>query len=224
MLINPNGNAEVTAAMAAQAQLVLDCKMPGPRCRVLGRTNQQAPPLLASPADMQLAAAGVLALGVQAEQEQACAIIVAAFSDPGMNELRGKVSIPVLGIGESAFAEAAKGGRHFGIVTITPDVALLASFTARATELGVGGQYCGAHVTQGDAHTLLANVEQLDRALAVAIAESIADGAQAIILGGGPLSAAAERLQSQFAVPLLNPVSAAARAVVQLGDGRLSKR
>ena len=204
--------------MVAQAQLELDSKMPGQHFCVLGKTNQQAPPLLLSPADMQLAAAGVLALGVQAEQEQACAIIVAAFSDPGLDELRGRVSIPVLGIGESAFAEAAKGGRHFGIVTISPDVALLASFTAKATELGVGGQYCGAHVTQGDAHTLLTNVEQLDSALAVAIAESIAEGAQSVILGGGPLSVAAERLQAQFAVPLLNPVSSAARAVVLIGD------
>ncbi|MGO4998788.1 aspartate/glutamate racemase family protein [Oceanisphaera sp. W20_SRM_FM3] len=219
-MINPNGNNDATAAMVEQAQNVL-----GPNVRVTGKTNTQAPLLLATPADMQLAEQGVLALGLQAAQvltdlEKTDAIIIAAFSDPGLNALRAQVSMPVLGIGESVFVEAAgcelNAGRRFGIVTITPDLDLLASFSARATVLGVGDEYCGACVTQGDAQALLANPALLDAALSAAIAESINDGAQAIILGGGPLSAAAERLQSQFDMPLLNPVAAAARAVLKL--------
>ena len=198
--------------MVEQAQTVL-----GPNIRVIGKTNSSAPALLATPVDMQLAELGVLALGLQAAQAltdlgQTGAIIVAAFSDPGLAELRTRVSIPVYGIGESVFMEAGADGRYFGIVTITPDTDLLASFTARATELGIGEQFCGARVTQGDAQVLLANPALLDAALSTAIRESIKDGAQAIIFGGGPLSAAAERLQPQFSVPLLNPVAAAARA------------
>lgn len=198
--------------MVEQAQAVV-----GPNIRVIGKTNSSAPALLATPVDMQLAELGVLALGLQAAQAltdlgQTGAIIVAAFSDPGLAELRTRVSIPVYGIGESVFMEAGADGRYFGIVTITPDTDLLASFTARATELGIGEQFCGARVTQGDAQVLLANPALLDAALSTAIRESIKDGAQAIIFGGGPLSAAAERLQPQFSVPLLNPVAAAARA------------
>lgn len=198
--------------MVEQAQNVL-----GPNVRVTGKTNAQAPLLLATSADMQLAEQGVLALGLQAAQvltdlEKTAAIIIAAFSDPGLSALRDQVSIPILGIGECAFLEAATQHGWFGIVTITPGADLLASFSTKARMLGVSEQYCGARVTQGDAQTLLANPALLDAALSAAITESIHDGAQAIILGGGPLSAAAARLQSQFGVPLLNPVAAAARA------------
>lgn len=213
VLINPNGNGAATAAMVAQAQQVL-----GLKGGVLGKTNAQAPQLLLSPADMQAAATGVLALGQQAEREHASAIMVAAFSDPGLAALRARVSIPVFGIGESVFAAAARHGRRFGIVTITPDADLLASFAARAACLGLGAQYCGARVTPGDALRLLAHPERLAAALSAAVAESIQDGAQAIILGGGPLCAVAERLQPQCPVPLLNPVAAAARLALQAWD------
>ncbi|ART82265.1 hypothetical protein CBP31_06190 [Oceanisphaera profunda] len=212
ILINPNGNSDATAAMVEQAQNVL-----GPNVRVTGKTNTQAPTLLATPADMQLAEQGVLALGLQAAQaltdlEKTGAIIIAAFSDPGLLELRAQVSMPVLGIGESALLEAAALYDRFGIVTITPDADLLASFDDQTQALGLSDQYCGARVTEGDAQLLLASTELLDAALSAAIRESMMDGAQAIILGGGPLSAAAARLQSQFDVPLINPVAAAARA------------
>ena len=58
--------------------------------------------------------------------------------------------------------------------------------------------------------------EKLDAALARAVEESVEkDSAQAVIMGGGPLSASALRLQPQFDVPLVVAVNAAARAAVK---------
>lgn len=184
------------------------------RITVLGKTNPQAPLLLTTPAKIAQAAAGVVSLGLQAHTEQATAIMVAAFGDPGVAALRAQVSVPVVGIGESAFMAAAHNGRRFGIVTITPDADLLASFSAKANQLGVAQQYGGTWLTHGDAHHLLASPQQLDSALANAIHLAIADGIEAIIIGGGPLSAAAQRLQPQFTIPLISPVTAAAQAVL----------
>lgn len=181
---------------------------------VIGNTNQQAPLLLTTPAEIEQAAAGVVRLGLQAQTEQASAMMVAAFGDPGLAVLRAQVSVPVVGIGESAFMAAAHNGRRFGIVTITPNADLLASFSAKAHQLGVAQQFCGTWVTQGDAHQLLANHQQLDKALAGAIHLAVAAGVEAIIIGGGPLSAAAQRLQPQFTIPLISPVNAAAQAVL----------
>lgn len=202
--------------MVAQAQNLL-----GAGVRVIGKTNSSAPLLLTTPADMQLAEQGVLALGLQAAQaltdlEKTGAIIIAAFSDPGLNALRAQVSIPVLGMGESTLLEAAALYGHFGIVTVTPNTDLLASFNEQAQALGLSDHYCGARVTQGDGQLLLASPELLDADLSAAIRESILDGAEAIILGGGPLAAAAERLQDEFDIPLLNPVTAAARAALKV--------
>ena len=212
VLINPNSSTAATAAMVVLAE-----REAAGRVKVQGISNTGAPALLQTPQDMHEAAAGVVALGVEAAaDERVAALIVSAFSDPGLEALRARVSIPVFGIGEAVFHEAARGGRPFGIVTVTPDAQLLASFRQKADALGYGPQYCGARVTTGDPQALVAFPEQLDAALAAAVRASIEqDAAQAVIMGGGPLSAAAIRLQPQFEVPLLVAVTAAVRAAVR---------
>jgi len=44
-----------------------------------------------------------------------------------------------------------------------------------------------------------------------AVRACLADGAQAVIIGGGPLGQAAVRLAQRFDVPIIAPISAAMR-------------
>jgi Asp/Glu/hydantoin racemase len=210
LLINPNSNATATRSMAELASMEV-----GDGVRIEARSNEGAPPLLTTPEDMQNAIPGVVEIGVDsASDEKVAAIIVAAFSDPGLEELRAAADVPVFGIGESVFHEAARDGRAFGIVTVTPDQGLIDSFRDRAAELGYADQYRAVRVTPGDPKELVKSPEQLDAALAEATRALIEeDGAEAVIMGG-PLSASALRLQPQFEVPLLVAVNAAARAAV----------
>ncbi|GGO82199.1 hydantoin racemase [Marinobacterium nitratireducens] len=216
VLINPNSNAKATESMVALARLetqgVAD---------VVGRSNTDAPPLLTTPQDMIDAVPGVVSVGVEAARdERVAAIIVSAFSDPGLEELRAAVEIPVFGIGEEVFHEAARGDRPFGIVTVTPDEGLIESFRQKAASLGYEHLYRGVRVTSGDPLVLVQSPEKLDAALAGAVRESLdKDGATAVIMGGGPLSASALRLQPQFDAPLVVAVNAAARAAVRAIQG-----
>lgn len=212
ILINPNSNATATKSMSDLARAETAGVV-----MVEGYSNDGAPPLLTTPKDMEDAASGVVRIGVEAAMdERVSAIIVSAFSDPGLEELRSKVKIPVFGIGEAVFHEAALNGRAFGIVTVTPDESLIRSFREKAISLGYEKQYCGTRVTPGDPIELVKSPEALDAALAKAVKVSIEeDGAEAVIMGGGPLSASAVRLQPQFDVPLVVAVSAAARAAVK---------
>ncbi|MEO8409351.1 MAG: aspartate/glutamate racemase family protein [Propionivibrio sp.] len=182
-----------------------------------GKSRVEAPAQLTTPQDMINAVPGVIAVGVEAAKDKnVAAIIVSAFSDPGLAELRAKVDIPVFGIGEEVFHEAARGNREFGIVTVTPDKGLIESFREKAASLGYAQLYRGVRVTPGDPMELVKSPEKLDAALAEAVKESIEkDGAKAVIMGGGPLSASALRLQPQFEVPLVVAVNAAARAAVK---------
>ena len=51
-----------------------------------------------------------------------------------------------------------------------------------------------------------------DAYLADAVALAIQqDGAQAVVIGGGPLAESAERIAGRFAVPVIAPVGAAMR-------------
>ncbi|WP_306752053.1 aspartate/glutamate racemase family protein [Paracoccus actinidiae] len=213
VLINPNSNAAATESMTALAQ-----EAAGDAARILGRTNDNAPRLLTTPEDMVQAIKGVVEIGRQATHEEGvAAVIVSAFSDPGLIELREALpDTIVVGIGEQAFHEAARDGRSFAIVTITPDPALIESFHAKAEDLGYGKQFKGVRVTPGDPKELVEKPEQLDTALAAAVEQAVReDGAEAVIMGGGPLSAPAMRIQSRFEVPLVVAVIAATNAALK---------
>ena len=192
VLINPNSNTKATDSMADLARNETKGV-----ANVVGKSNMDAPALLTTPQDMINAVPGVVAVGVEAAKDKnVVAIIVSAFSDPGLAELRAKVGIPVFGIGEEVFHEAARGKREFGIVTVTPDKGLIESFKEKAASLGYAQLYRGVRVTPGDPMELVKSPEKLDAALAAAVKESIEkDGAKAVIMGGGPLSASALRLQ-----------------------------
>ncbi|MFO1143177.1 MAG: aspartate/glutamate racemase family protein [Amaricoccus sp.] len=205
VLINPNSNADTTKAMTEVAAGATG------GIAVEGKSNEGVPPLLTTPKDLEDAIPGVVRIGVEASKDSAVgAIIVAAFGDPGLTELRAAVETPVFGIREQAFHEAARDGRPFGVATTTPQLA--DSFRVTAEAMGYKDQYRGTRVTPGDPKELMKSPDQLDAALADAVRASIADGAQAVIIGGGPLTASALRLQPQFDIPLVIPVIAAAQA------------
>jgi allantoin racemase len=211
VLINPNSNDASTQSMVELARSEI-----GDAARVTGVSNAGAPPLLTTPEDMANAVPGVVRAGVEAAEAGAAAIIVSAFSDPGLEELRAEVEVPVFGIGEEVFHAAAEGGRPFGIVTVTPDQGLIDSFRDRAAALGYADQYRGVRVTPGDPTAIVQVPERLDAALTEAARASIEqDGSEAVIMGGGPLSAAALRIQPAFEVPLVVAVTAAARAALR---------
>lgn len=218
VLINPNSNAKTTESMTEIA-----AKETEGIAKVEGKSNEGVPPLLTTPQDLQDAIPGVVKIGVEAaKDDRVAAIIIAAFGDPALEELRAEVDVPVFGIREEAFHEAARGGRPFGIATTTPDPGLLESFRQTAAALGYKDLFRGTRATPGDPNKLMqASPEELDAALAEAVRTSVEeDGAQAVIIGGGPLTASALRLQPQFDIPLVVPVIAAARAAAkEVTDG-----
>ncbi len=215
VLINPNSNATTTASMADIAATVTG------GVAVEAKSNEGVPPLLTTPKDLADAVPGVVRIGVEAAKDpRVGAVIVAAFGDPGLEELRSAIDLPVFGIREQAFREAAKGGRPFGIATTTPDPGLLEAFRQTAIALGFGDQFRGTRATPGDPNALMKkSPDELDAALAAAVRASMVDGAQAVIIGGGPLTASALRLQPQFDIPLVVPVIAAAQAAAQAVAG-----
>jgi Asp/Glu/hydantoin racemase len=137
-------------------------------------------------------------------------VIVSAFGDPGIELLRREASVPVVGIAEASMLAASEGRRRFGIATVTPE--LVSPIEGRAAALGLRALYTGIRLTQGDPRALAADPQALEEALAKAVQCCIdEDGAQAVIIGGGPLGQAALALAPRFDVPVIAPISAAMR-------------
>ncbi|MFF5923987.1 aspartate/glutamate racemase family protein [Streptomyces flavochromogenes] len=211
VLINPNTSAATTAMMTAIARRALGGDHP-----VRGVTVDRGPDMLTDPAALRAAAPGVLAAGLRATARGDCAaLLVGAFGDPGLAELRAATDVPAVGLGEAALREAAAGGTPFGIATTTP--LLAGAIAAHVTALGLGDRFTGLRLTEGAPEHLSAEPEllldQLERAVR-ACGER--DGARAVVIGGGPLGDAAEELRTRCAVRIVAPIPAACRAILRL--------
>ena len=211
LLINPNSSHATSDMMQAIA-----LKAAGGRLDVKAVTADRSPPMITTPEQLTASAAQVVELGTAHERD--CAgIIVSAFGDPGLAELRRKINVPVVGICEASMIEASQGGRAFSVATSTPD--LIEAIDQRAHDLGLAHLYRGIRCTEGDPVALAADPALLTEALAGAVRTCIEeDGAEAVIIGGGPLGQAAEKLRPRFDQPVLGPIPSAVERILGLID------
>ncbi|QCK87528.1 hydrogenase expression protein HupH [Phreatobacter aquaticus] len=204
LLVNPNTNATTTDAMVAIAQ------DSSPDNQFVGLTAPFGVPLITGPDELAIAADAVATALAMRMPSGISAVIIAAFGDPGLEAAAASIRVPVVGIAEAAMAEAGHGDRRFAVVTTTPD--LVASIAGLAGRYGHAETFLGTMLTKGDVHHVMADKERLVQALEAACHEAIATlGAEAIVIGGGPLAAAARVLASRLPVPLVEPIPAAVR-------------
>jgi Asp/Glu/hydantoin racemase len=205
-LLNPNTSAATTARMVEIAQAVST-----PAFEIVGLTAPFGAPLITDPNALATARQAVLSL----PRETFAGfdgVIVAAFGDPGADELSRRLDVPVIGIAAASMQAAATFGR-FSVVTTTP--LLAASIRSRATALGLGEALVSVRTTPGDPAALMSDPDRLRDALAVLIDEAVAeDGAAAVIIGGGPLAVVARALAQTAPVPLIEPVPVATEAII----------
>lgn len=207
LLINPNSSAATTQMMVVMAAAAAGARQP-----VRGATATRAPAMITTAAALAASAAEVVEIGSR-EGPDSCGVIVGAFGDPGAEELKARLCVPVVGICEAAMREAAQGGRRFAVATTTPD--LVRRIDARAEMLGLERLYAGTWLTPGDAFDLVKDPARLEQALAEAVEACLGEGrAEAVIIGGGPLSRAAAALSERFEAPVIAPVAAATRAIL----------
>jgi Asp/Glu/hydantoin racemase len=202
-LLNPNTNARSTALMMDSALEAMPAGV-----RIEARTVTSGHPFIADPQALEAAAQAVEVCGTGLAAEGFDAIIVAGFGDPGVAALRKRLRIPVTGLGEAGIAQAARGGLRYAIVTVTPD--LHESLLAAAHACAPAAQFVGVRYTQGDLGRVMHSPDSLQDALLRACQDAMVhDGAQSIVIGGGPLAQAARDIALQLHIRVVDPVSAA---------------
>jgi Asp/Glu/hydantoin racemase len=207
LLINPNSSVATTEMMVRIAASTAPDGF-----NIRGATATRGPPMIVSKSQLAASADEVVAIGLS-EAPSVSGIIVGAFGDPGLDTLLRSITIPAAGLCEAAMREAASTSRRFGVATTTPDLA--AVINAKPAELGLNDLYTGIRLTPGDPLLLTQDLDRLDIALETAIRECVdLDGAEAVIIGGGPLAQAASRLAPRFGIPIIEPIPAALRQLV----------
>ncbi|MEM8991400.1 MAG: aspartate/glutamate racemase family protein [Pseudomonadota bacterium] len=208
VLINPNTTQAFTEEMVALASADVPTDV-----AVAGLTARFGAPLLTSAAQYEEAGEAVLAL--TEELKGADAVVVAAFGDPGRDRLAERLSIPVIGLAEASFeiATGCVSGR-FSVATTMGDLG--SRIEALACQHGHGTRLASVHVTHGDPTALVADRPALIDALADAGTAAVReDGAEAIIVGGGPLASTVPALAQRLSVPVISPIAAAVSVAVQ---------
>ncbi|MFT4172844.1 MAG: aspartate/glutamate racemase family protein [Rhodocyclaceae bacterium] len=207
LLINPNTNATTTAMMLSVARSMAPADW-----EWLSLTAARGAALIDCEAALHVAAAEVAGMASQIRVLQPDAVIVAAFGDPGLEALRLVVDMPVFGIGESAMLAAHALALPYSVLTVTPKL--------RASTLGQIRRYgCDKHfktlvITTDDAAVTTGSADVLIERVKASIAHAIhEDGAQVLIIGGGPVAAAARSLGNIPNVIVIQPLMAAINKV-----------
>ena len=209
LIVNSNTTESVTTRIGAAARAVapagveIDCV--------------SAPfglPLIVTRADWLVAGPATLA-ALAARRGHYDAAVIACFGDPGLDAAKELLEVPVLGISEAAFHAACMLGRRFAVVSFTK--ALRPMFEDCLDHHGLRERCCGFRMGpafSGDPGTVAE--ERRDLLIGLCREAVEVDGAEVLILAGGPLAGLAPVLQPHVPVPLVDGTQAAVRLAVAL--------
>ena len=134
------------------------------------------------------------------------AYVIACFGDPGLEQVRALVDVPVLGIAQAAMHAAALAAGSFSVVTSTsatlPTGRALAEAYTPSQCLGVYA--CDIPVLQIDADPT--TIEPIGDLCEKVLAQ---DGSRAIVLGCAAMAKFAGPLTERLGVPVIDGVVAA---------------
>ena len=212
MVINPNTSENMTNHIREELSRI---KRSDTKLTVL--CPDMGPETIESAYDEAHAIPPTLELVKKANQEGYDAVILACFSDPGLEAAKEVSEIPVIGIEESTLHMAAMLGARFSIMT------------PRKQRIPVRKE----HVHMRGMDHFLASVRSLDlsvaetdanpkktkkRVLEVGKAAIKEDGAEVIILGCAGMAGYAPGLESKLGVKVLDPTAVALKVAEAMAD------
>ena len=206
-IINPNTSANVTTLLTDFAS-----KNVASEAIITSATAPFGAPYIDSEASYAIAAHATLEAlktALQDDKTVPHSILIACFGDPGLLALRESTDIPVTGLAEAAFMEAAEFGR-FAIVT--GGARWKPMLERHAHMLGFDAALAGIQTVQPTGLQLAQDPEAAKILLTEACKTALRDfNAQAVILGGAGLAGMAASIQSQVEAPIIDSVLAGVR-------------
>jgi allantoin racemase len=206
LVINPNTSASVSALLQTHVQQAV-----GLHVQVRTVSARFGSPYIADEASYAVAAHAALdawAHALATETRAPDAVLIGCFGDPGLMALRESSPVPVTGLAEAAFIEAARHGRY-AIVTGGERWGPMLQRLAQA--LGQSQHLAGIHTVAPTGAQLAANPVAARALLAQACRDASRQlGVQAVILGGAGLAGMAAAVQAEVPIPVIDSVLAGA--------------
>lgn len=212
LIVNPNISASVTDLIEAEARRVAS-----PDTHIAMATAASGVAYIETRFEALIGAHAVASIAGE-RIGQYDALLVAAFGDPGLLELREVLDVPVVGMTEAALMTAAQLGQRIGIIAISRRIT--SWYRETVDRYGMLSRLAGIrHLDQPlrDPGT----VREEHGAQLVVLCEHAAeqDGADVLILAGAPLAGLARSVAGRLPVPVVDGVSSGvlqAEALVRL--------
>ncbi|HEX9012041.1 MAG TPA: aspartate/glutamate racemase family protein [Anaerolineaceae bacterium] len=213
-VINPNSSEMVTDHIRETLMKIKD-----PSTELTVTCPDHGPVSIESAYDEALATPYTLELVKWANQAGFDAVVLACFSDPGLDAAKEISDIPIIGIEESTLHMGAMLGHRFSIMTGMRRRVPTREWHVRLR--GVEQFYASAPALEMSVLEMDANPEK-SKARIMELAKTAVeeDRAEVIILGCAGLAGYAEDIEKELGVVVLDPTSVAlkvAEAMVSLG-------
>jgi Asp/Glu/hydantoin racemase len=208
LLVNCNSTVAVTNRMVETASTVAS-----PHTTVTGATASGAAIVRSHFEFAESAVQTVLTLKQHAPGHDAA--IIGGFGDPGLKAARHEVDIPVVGLAEASMLMAHPLGGRYSIITFGQHNRIQMSDLART--YGLDQRLASVCIANINHSTLLSDPGQaLDACIDAGKQALSQDGADVLILGGGPAAGMAPQMSALLDVPVLDSVMCAVKLAESL--------
>lgn len=215
LLLNPNTSADMTTHIVREAR-----RHGWSGLELSAATATFGATVIASRVSYAIAAHAVLDTYARHAHSPAGAggvdaVVLACFGDPGLEALREMVGVPVIGLLESALAEASD--RPYGIITAGMAWGPMLDERIRATPHAPLSRGVFAIPTTG--LDVTRDPDRFVDALQQAVDAACWSGAKSVILGGSALAGFGARLSTR--ARLIDPLAAAMAAARRCADASM---
>lgn len=209
LLINPN----TTLAVTQRLQAFLNPLLPD-SVQIDAVTAQFGASYISCEASHAVASHATLDAWAQylSEQPAPDGVLIGCFGDPGLFALKQSSNVPVTGLAEAAFIEAAAYG-EFAIVTGGQRWKPMLKRLAQS--LGFDNKLKHIEIVTPTGAQLMAAPDMAMACLSQACEAAASTGAKAIIIGGAGLAGYAQKLQSRCELPLIDSAAAGLRVLLE---------
>ena len=201
LVINPNSDRDVTAAMDKSVESLRFAGGPTISCETL----EDSPPGIETARHADQVIAPLCEL-IAREDNRVSAFVIACFGDPGLASARETTAKPVIGICEGGITSAHNCGERFGVLTNLPADINPSLRYIRA--LGLDARLAGVEAA-GIAVVDLADTHRAEKGLSEAAQRLKTAGADVLILGCAGMVAYRPGLAAATGLPIVDPVHAA---------------
>lgn len=208
LLINPNTTTAVTDRLVNSLSGLLPQGV-----SLQARTAAFGAPYIACEASHAVASHAALQAWAEAVAAggEVDGVLIGCFGDPGLFALREHCTVPVTGLAEAAFIEAAE---HGPFAVVTGGLRWRPMLQRLAQALGYGAELMHIETVAASGAQLLADPALARRELTRACEQAAGSGARAVIIGGAGLSGWSSELQPRFELPLIDSVQAGLRVLL----------